>query len=117
MRPAGSTLTVLEDRMSCVIGLAMRNVAERTGGPHGAAAFELATGRPVAGGVDLVPGAGCSSAQDWQRFVFGDLGTAVGSVGALAPGGVTTIRDVLRDGAIVPLQASADLIGVSPDAG
>jgi tRNA(Arg) A34 adenosine deaminase TadA len=43
-----------EERMRWVIGLAERNVAERTGGPFAAAVFERADGRLVAAGVNRV---------------------------------------------------------------
>lgn len=43
-----------EQRMAFAIELADRNVAERTGGPFGAAVFEAATGRLIAAGVNVV---------------------------------------------------------------
>ena len=43
-----------DDRMSFVLSLAARNVAEETGGPFGSAIFETGTGRLVAAGVNLV---------------------------------------------------------------
>ena len=43
-----------DDRMAYVIDLARRNVAEETGGPFGAAIFEIDTGRLVAAGVNRV---------------------------------------------------------------
>ncbi len=43
-----------EARMRVAIGLARRNVANGTGGPFGAAIFEIETGRLVAPGVNLV---------------------------------------------------------------
>lgn len=52
----------LEERMAFVIRLAARNVAERTGGPFGAAVFEQATGKLIAPGVNIVVPARCSLA-------------------------------------------------------
>lgn len=40
--------------MEVAVELSRRNVAERTGGPFGAAVFDMATGRPLAVGVNLV---------------------------------------------------------------
>ena len=51
--PPGIYLTD-EDRMRLAVALARENVTSRTGGPFGAAVFERATGRLVAGGVNLV---------------------------------------------------------------
>lgn len=43
-----------EARMGIAVALARANVTSRTGGPFGAAIFERASGRLVAGGVNLV---------------------------------------------------------------
>ena len=43
-----------EEKMAYVIGLSRRNVLERTGGPFGAAIFEIGSGRLVAPGVNVV---------------------------------------------------------------
>lgn len=43
-----------EDRMRVAIGLSLRNVHERTGGPFGAALFERESGRLVGVGVNRV---------------------------------------------------------------
>ncbi|MGI9239794.1 MAG: 2-oxo-4-hydroxy-4-carboxy-5-ureidoimidazoline decarboxylase [Verrucomicrobiales bacterium] len=43
-----------EEKMAFVIDLSRRNVLERTGGPFGAAIFEIGTGRLVAPGVNVV---------------------------------------------------------------
>ena len=51
-----------EERMRLAIGLALQNVAARTGGPFGAAVFEAETGRVVAVGVNVVVPANCSLA-------------------------------------------------------
>jgi len=51
-----------EDRMRLVIALARRNVQERTGGPFGAAVFDMRTNRLVAPGVNLVVPLNCSIA-------------------------------------------------------
>lgn len=50
----------LAERMQFVIGLAQCNVEQGTGGPFGAAVFELDTGRLVAPGVNVVVPASCS---------------------------------------------------------
>lgn len=42
------------ERMELAVELSRRNVAEKTGGPFGAAVFDLATFRPLAVGVNLV---------------------------------------------------------------
>ena len=43
-----------EDRMAVAVALARENVVRRTGGPFGAAIFQRASGRLIAGGVNLV---------------------------------------------------------------
>ncbi|MCQ3803136.1 MAG: nucleoside deaminase [bacterium] len=43
-----------EERMALAVELSRRNVAERTGGPFGAAVFDLKTCRPLALGVNRV---------------------------------------------------------------
>lgn len=43
-----------EEKMAFVIALSRRNVLERTGGPFGAAIFEIGSGRLVAPGVNVV---------------------------------------------------------------
>jgi len=50
----------VEERMRLVIDLSRRNVARGTGGPFGAAVFEVGSGRLVAPGVNLVESANCS---------------------------------------------------------
>lgn len=50
------------ERMRVAIELAKRNVAERTGGPFGAAVFVEATGELIAGGVNVVVASSCSHA-------------------------------------------------------
>ncbi|MDA1259842.1 MAG: nucleoside deaminase [Planctomycetota bacterium] len=49
-------------RMTFAVELARRNVAAGTGGPFGAAVFDLESGRLVACGVNLVEAAACSAA-------------------------------------------------------
>ncbi len=44
----------VSERMNLAVELSRRNVAERTGGPFGAAVFDLSTFRPLALGVNLV---------------------------------------------------------------
>ncbi len=51
-----------EARMEFVIGLARRNIEERTGGPFAAAVFDLSTHALVAPGVNRVTAQNCSSA-------------------------------------------------------
>ncbi|WP_432822397.1 nucleoside deaminase [Trichloromonas sp.] len=51
-----------QSRMELAIALARRNVETGTGGPFGAAVFELESGRLVAPGINLVIPAGCSAA-------------------------------------------------------
>jgi tRNA(Arg) A34 adenosine deaminase TadA len=52
----------LEDRMRLVLGLAARNVVERTGGPFGAAVAECDSGRLVSVGVNVVVPQHCALA-------------------------------------------------------
>jgi tRNA(Arg) A34 adenosine deaminase TadA len=52
----------IEERMRLVIGLAQANIEHATGGPFGAAVFEMASGRVVGVGVNLVETANCSIA-------------------------------------------------------
>lgn len=47
-----------DERMDVAIALARENVRRGTGGPFGAAVFDLASGRAVAAGVNLVERAG-----------------------------------------------------------
>jgi tRNA(Arg) A34 adenosine deaminase TadA len=51
-----------EARMALAVDLSRQNITERTGGPFGAAVFDLATGQLVAVGVNLVTSANCSLA-------------------------------------------------------
>jgi len=52
----------VEDRMRLAIKLAELNTEHKTGGPFGAAIFELKSGRLVAVGVNLVESTNCSIA-------------------------------------------------------
>ena len=61
-QPLPTTLPTLEDRMRLVLGLAARNVAERTGGPFAAAVVEHGTGLLVSVGVNVVLPQRCSLA-------------------------------------------------------
>jgi len=54
------TYTTIAERMDLVIDLARRNVDAGTGGPFGAAVFDMQTGRLVAPGVNGVIPANCS---------------------------------------------------------
>lgn len=51
-----------EERMDLAVALARRNVAERTGGPFGAAVFSRSRGTLLAAGVNVVRTARCSLA-------------------------------------------------------
>lgn len=55
-------LTSPEDKMTFVIGLARSNVRHRTGGPFGAAVFNMDTHELLAVGVNLVVPQSCSAA-------------------------------------------------------
>jgi tRNA(Arg) A34 adenosine deaminase TadA len=50
----GRPRTTVDDQVGFAIELAGRNVSEDTGGPFGAAVFEMDSGRLVAAGVNLV---------------------------------------------------------------
>jgi tRNA(Arg) A34 adenosine deaminase TadA len=50
----------IQARMELVIGLARQNVDAGSGGPFGAAIFDMKSGRLIAPGVNLVMSAGCS---------------------------------------------------------
>jgi tRNA(Arg) A34 adenosine deaminase TadA len=50
------------DRMAVVVALARRNIEAGTGGPFGAAIFDMHTGRLVAPGINMVASANCSVA-------------------------------------------------------
>ena len=51
-----------EDRMKLVLSLTNRQIEEWTGGPFGAAVFELESGRLISVGVNRVVVTGCSTA-------------------------------------------------------
>ena len=53
-------LQTTEERMQLVIALSRLNVAQGTGGPFGAALFEMESGRLVAAGINLVASKNCS---------------------------------------------------------
>ena len=50
----GAVFVTVEQRMDLVIELARTNVARQTGGPFGAAVFDMNTGEVIAPGVNLV---------------------------------------------------------------
>lgn len=58
--PGETFLPTTEGRMRLAIDLARLNVRHGTGGPFGAALFEMESGRLVAAGVNLVVSGGCS---------------------------------------------------------
>lgn len=51
-----------QKRMQLVIDLARQNIEQQTGGPFGAAVFEIPTGKLIAPGVNLVETSNCSLA-------------------------------------------------------
>lgn len=57
-----SILKTPEERMKFVLALTQMNVESKTGGPFGAAVFELETGKLVSVGVNQVVAETCSSA-------------------------------------------------------
>jgi tRNA(Arg) A34 adenosine deaminase TadA len=62
VREHGAAAESLDQRVAFAIELARRNVEEGTGGPFAAAVFEIATGRLIAPGVNIVVPSRCSSA-------------------------------------------------------
>jgi tRNA(Arg) A34 adenosine deaminase TadA len=52
--PPGHVYATVEDRMNLAVRLAEVNIAKGTGGPFGAAVFNLETGRLIAPGVNTV---------------------------------------------------------------
>ena len=58
----GEVFVEAEERMGLVVELGRRNVEEGTGGPFGAGVFEMASGRLVAVGVNMVVHLNCSLA-------------------------------------------------------
>ncbi len=52
--PPGTVCETRSERMGLVVELSRRNVEEGTGGPFGAAVFEIESGRLIAPGVNLV---------------------------------------------------------------
>jgi tRNA(Arg) A34 adenosine deaminase TadA len=58
----GQTFDRVETRMRFVIELAKQNIDHRTGGPFGAAVFEMGSDKLLAAGVNLVEPANCSIA-------------------------------------------------------
>ncbi len=52
--PPGTVCETRSERMGLVVELSRRNFEEGTGGPFGAAVFEIETGRLIAPGVNLV---------------------------------------------------------------
>jgi tRNA(Arg) A34 adenosine deaminase TadA len=50
----GAIFATVDERMALVIELARSNVARQTGGPFGAAVFDIETGEVIAPGVNLV---------------------------------------------------------------
>ena len=61
VRP-GQAFPTRVERMGLAVELSRRNVLEETGGPFGAAVFDLSTCRPLAVGVNLVVSTGSAAA-------------------------------------------------------
>jgi len=82
------------DRVRLAINLARENVERRTGGPFGAAVFEIASGRPIAVGVNRVEAGRCSSAH--AEIVALSLAQAAARTHDLAtvPGGCELVTSV-----------------------
>jgi tRNA(Arg) A34 adenosine deaminase TadA len=62
MQGQEQSLASAEARMRFAIELARQNIEQRTGGPFGAAIFEVPSGRVVGVGVNLVEASNCSLA-------------------------------------------------------
>lgn len=60
--PPDTVYSTRRERMELAVELARRNVERETGGPFGAAVFDLRDGRLVAPGVNRVVPEGCSAA-------------------------------------------------------
>ena len=73
----------VEDRMEIVVGLARENVERGTGGPFGAAVFDLETSKLVAPGVNVVVTSGLSIAHAEVLAIS----TAQGVIGGFDLGG------------------------------
>jgi tRNA(Arg) A34 adenosine deaminase TadA len=74
-----------DDRMRFVIELAMANVDSQTGGPFGAAVFEMKTRRLVSVGVNLVASTNCSLAHA-EMVALANAQQTVGHFDLGAPG-------------------------------
>ena len=59
---AGDIYPTREERMAFVVGLARKNIENKTGGPFAAAVFDRSGGRLIAAGVNLVTTVGLSVA-------------------------------------------------------
>lgn len=55
-----SFFSSVDSRMEFAISLAEENIARKTGGPFGAAIFDMTTWKPVSAGVNLVTNGRCS---------------------------------------------------------
>jgi tRNA(Arg) A34 adenosine deaminase TadA len=82
--PPPDPLTHLPDRMELVLGLAMRNVTQGTGGPFAAAVFERNSGRLVSVGVNHVVASNNSLAHA-ELLALGLADAALGSYDLGAP--------------------------------
>ncbi len=80
-RPCGDP----ESRMKLALSLARRNVAEETGGPFGAAVFDLADGRVLGVGVNCVVASGQSLAHA-EMLALANAQRAVGGFDLAANG-------------------------------
>jgi tRNA(Arg) A34 adenosine deaminase TadA len=91
----GDAFESAETRMRLSIELADRNVLHRTGGPFGAAIFEIPSGRLVSVGVNLVEASHCSIAHA-EMVAIGMAQQTIGSY------------DLARNGACRELATSVE---------
>jgi tRNA(Arg) A34 adenosine deaminase TadA len=87
----GDGLTTVESRMHFVIELSRANVERRTGGPFGAAVFEVGSGRVIGVGVNLVEASNCSFAHAEMLAIA----TAQQAVGHYDLGGGTAVYELV----------------------
>ncbi len=74
----GAVFVTVEQRMDLVIELARTNVARQTGGPFGAAVFDMNTGEVIAPGVNLVVSAHAALAHA-EMLAISIAGRALGT--------------------------------------
>jgi tRNA(Arg) A34 adenosine deaminase TadA len=81
----GRRYRTTDEQMAVAIELARRNVVERTGGPFGAAVFEIESGRLLAPGVNLVLGSSTAVAHA-EIVALALAGVVTGNFDLGAPG-------------------------------